>query len=77
MFDPFMDELKSPQVLPPISDDGCTSVYRVTMKNGKPRLHSQLPADTPFLGQYPGPQSGSSLAMRDRVSHVRTFFTGA
>ena len=53
MFDPFMDELKSPQVLPPISDDGCTSVYRVTMTNGKRRLHSQLPADMIALIESP------------------------
>jgi spore coat protein A len=56
--DPFKDELQRPVLLAPISDDGRTRVYRVTMRNGKRRLHSQLPADTPYWGyegQYPGP----------------------
>jgi len=55
---PFADELKLPPVLAPVSDDGRSVLYRVTMKNGMKRLHSQLPADTPFWGYeglYPGP----------------------
>jgi spore coat protein A len=55
---PFKDELYIPSILTPISDDGHTRVYRITMRNGKRLLHSELPAQTPFWGydgQYPGP----------------------
>src|SRR6478752_4792465 len=58
VLDPFKDELTTPAILAPVSDDGRTRLYRVTMRNGNRRLHSQLPADTPFWGyegQYPGP----------------------
>lgn len=55
---PFKDKLYLPSTLKPISDDGHTRVYRVEMTNGKRRLHSELPTDTPFWGyngEYPGP----------------------
>jgi spore coat protein A len=71
--DSFKDELQRPSVLAPISDDGLTRVYRVTMRNGRRRLHSQLPAETPYWGyegQYPGPMID---VPRDR--HVVVTFT--
>src|SRR5438105_13501537 len=56
--EPFTDAFQNPALLAPVSDDGRTGLYRVTMRNGQRRLHGQLPADTPYWGyegRYPGP----------------------
>jgi len=55
---PYKDKLHIPPTLRPVSDDGSTRVYRIRMQNGKRKLHSDLPVETPFWGyegQYPGP----------------------
>jgi spore coat protein A, manganese oxidase len=55
---PYKDKLPIPPTLLPASDDGSTRVYRIRMQNGKRKLHSDLPIETPFWGydgQYPGP----------------------
>lgn len=56
--EPYKDKLYVPSTLRPISDDGSTRVYRIQIKNGQRKLHSDLPTETPFWGyegQYPGP----------------------
>lgn len=56
--EPYKDKLHIPPTLRPVSDDGSTRVYRIRMQNGKRKLHSDLPAETPFWGydgHYPGP----------------------
>jgi spore coat protein A len=61
----FQDELRQPRLLRPDGDDGRTRFYRMTLRNGKQKLHAQLP-ETPFWGyegQYPGP---TIEAPRDR-----------
>jgi o-aminophenol oxidase len=56
--DPFLDDLPIPSIVAPRSDDGTTRTYEVAMRNGARKVHSQLPASTPFWGyegMYPGP----------------------
>lgn len=73
--DDFKDELQTPNVLMPVSDDGTTRVYHAVMRNSARKLHAQIPAPTPFWGyegQYPGPTID---VPRDREVVVR--FTNA